>query len=177
MHPYIEYLPKIYSEIKEFKAIGTAADKQMLALQKRWEQLWENRYIDTADAPTLKRLQEIFGLEYNPNMSLAEQRNQIRARKQIRFIINLQRIRNMVNEIAHGDAEVTIDYDALTLLVKLELTSKQTFRDVEELLKDTVPANLVLRVALRYNRWSQLLPFTWGELQAKTWKQVKEDVL
>lgn len=177
MLPYVEYLPEVLVEQKELLAIGAVVDQQLLLLQTQVEQLLRNRYIDTADASTLKRLLAILGLDYNPDMSLDEQRNQIKARKQMRFITNLQRIRAMLAEITGNDATLSMDYDTLLMTVRVALSSKHNFSIVQELLTDIVPANLVLNVSLLYNQHSYLAGFTHAQLAAFTHKQLREDVL
>lgn len=177
MLPYVEYLPEVLAEQKELLAIGAVVDQQLLLLQTQVEQLLRNRYIDTADASTLKRLLAILGLDYNPDMSLDEQRNQIKARKQMRFITNLQRIRAMLAEINGNDATLSMDYDTLVMTVRVALSSKHNFSTVQELLTDIVPANLVLDVSLLYNQHSYLAGFTHAQLAAFTHKQLREDVL
>lgn len=174
---YIEYIPEVLQEQREFIAIGSAVDMQLAALQSKYEQMLQNCHIDTADATTLKRLQVIFGLEYNPDMSINEQRIQLKARKQIRFVINLQRIRAMLAEITGNDATLSMDYDTLLMTAQVALPSKHNFRTVEELLADTVPASVALNVYLLYNQHSTLARFTHAQLAAFTHKQLREDVL
>lgn len=177
MLQYIEYIPEVLQEQKEFIAIGSAVDMQLAMLQSQYDQMMKNRYIDTADAATLRRQQAILGLEYNPDMSLEEQRSQIKARKQVRFIINLQRIRTMLAEITGNDATLSMDYDALLMTVRVALPSKHNLRTVEELLADTVPANVVLNIYLLYNQHGFLKHFTHARLAELTHKQIRSDVL
>lgn len=177
MLQYIEYIPEVLQEQREFIAMGSAVDMQLAILQNRYEQVLKNRYIDTADAATVKRLQTIFGMEYNPDMRLDEQRRQLKARKQMRFVINLQRIRAMLAEITGNDATLLMDYDALLMTVRVALPSKHNFRTVEELLADTVPANVALNVYLLYNQHDFIKHFTHARLSELTHRQIRSDVL
>ncbi|MPN47751.1 hypothetical protein SDC9_195355 [bioreactor metagenome] len=63
------------------------------------------------------------------------------------------------------------------LKVKIALVAKSNFDDVNALLKRVVPANIVIELVLMYNTWSMIKNFTWDYLKAKTWRDIKNEVL
>lgn len=70
-----------------------------------------------------------------------------------------------------------MDYARRLLKVQLALKSKHNHSTVDKLLRETMPANLVIVIEQLYNRWSDYNSCTWRDLSDKTWRQIREEVL
>ncbi|MEA4934801.1 MAG: hypothetical protein VB071_14650, partial [Lawsonibacter sp.] len=66
---------------------------------------------------------------------------------------------------------------AFTLTVRVALTAKQNYDDVESMLGRIVPANLVIDLSLLYNQHQYLAGFSYGRLAAYTHDQLRNEVI
>ena len=63
------------------------------------------------------------------------------------------------------------------LVVRVALSASKQYSEVEKLLKRTVPANMLIDLALLYNQHQTLAGFTHQQLSAFTHKELREDDL
>lgn len=63
--------------------------------------------------------------------------------------------------------------------VKLPLKNKKYLDAVKQMLDKTVPLNLIIDAVLKYNTYGMLKSekITYGELNKKTYKEIREDEL
>ena len=72
---------------------------------------------------------------------------------------------------------VTLVGSTFTLSVRVMLTAKQNYDDVETLLNRIVPENLILDLSLMYNQHQTLAAFTHAQLAAYTHYFLRNEVL
>lgn len=73
--------------------------------------------------------------------------------------------------------ELELQPNLYSISIKLELTQKRMFNDVQDLTRRMIPANMVLVVTLRYNQHFTLSRYTHGQLSAYKHEQLRNEVL
>ena len=86
----------------------------------------------------------------------------------------MQQLATLCGEDGYSVQFLTKDF---TVKVKVELTAKKQEAAVREMLERVLPYNMVFTVELLYNQWQTVKAYTWGALAARTWSQVREEVL
>lgn len=76
-----------------------------------------------------------------------------------------------------GGYTLTILTNEFTVKVEVALVVKKQAAIVSETLERILPYNMTFNVALMYNIWARVKPYTWGELLPLTWRTVREEVL
>ena len=93
------------------------------------------------------------------------------------MVMTLRKLREQLSQLTDEGATVSVDYARRLLKVQLALKSKHNHSTVDKLLRETMPANLVIVIEQLYHRWSDYNSCTWRDLSAKTWRQIREEVL
>lgn len=174
---YISFLPGYLQEVKEFAAIGAAVDEQTALMIFRRSELLADRLISTASAGKIKRWETVLGLPLNPALSLDERRYAVLAKLRMRALITLKKLAEQLNQITDEGATVDVDYGLRTIKVQLALHSKNNHATVLALLREMIPANMIISLNQLYNRWSDYHSITWAGLSAKTWRQMREEII
>ncbi|MEG0018317.1 MAG: putative phage tail protein [Hydrogenoanaerobacterium sp.] len=176
MFSYTDYLPAYLQNIKDFTAIGGAVDKELIELQAKTAQLNSNQCISTADLETQKRWENILLLPHNPVLTLEERRMQLLSRLQMQPGITLLKLAALLKQMTNGGATAALESDKYLLKVRVALTSRYSFNNVNSLLHEVVPANIVIDLSLLYNKNETLSHFTNARLSKFTHKQLRETV-
>ena len=90
----------------------------------------------------------------------------------------MARLQELLGTLCGADGfSAVLAGSAFTLTVRVALTAKQNFDDVESLLGRIVPANLVIDLSLLYNQHQNLADFSYGRLAAYTHDQLRNEVI
>ena len=177
MYAYLDLLPEVLQDSPEFRAIAAAVDDQAQKLQRRQSTMLLDKRIGSASGDVISRWERVLSLESNPALSLDERRYRILTRIRLRMVMTLRKLREQLSQLTDEGATVSVDYARRLLKVQLALKSKHNHSTVDKLLRETMPANLVIVIEQLYNRWSDYNSCTWRDLSAKTWRQIREEVL
>ena len=177
MYAYLDLLPEVLQDSPEFRAIAAAVDEQAQKLQRRQSTTLLDKRIGSASGDIISRWERVLSLESNPALSLDERRYRILTRIRLRMVMTLRKLREQLSQLTDEGATVSVDYARRLLKVQLALKSKHNHSTVDKLLRETMPANLVIVIEQLYHRWSDYNSCTWRDLSAKTWRQIREEVL
>lgn len=174
----IEYLPEWLRDFKEIKILCSIQQTQAEQLWQKGEAIWKNNFIDTLDESGCKRWEQMLELHQKDTYTLEERRNYIAGRLAEQRPFTYKRLKQMLSVLC-GQEGYTIKLipETYTLVVKVQLTSKNMLADVKKLLDRIVPANLVVDADLMYNVYAFLHPYRYQELKKYTMKQLREDVM
>ena len=172
------YQPRLVKDTDEFKALAVTENPELTLCWEGLEAAEADQFVDTLTANGCKRWEKILNIQPKATDTLEERRFRIKTRLNENLPYTYRRLTQLLDALCGaGNYEATVFHNEYRLKVLLELIVKKTFDEAQELLERIIPANLILEVAIRYNQWQTVLPYTWAELKTLTWKTVKEDML
>ncbi len=176
VYEYIEYLPEVYREILEVKALNASINLELDRYYQYMQLFINNAHIDSADLETIKRWESIFEINSPIKENLVNRRNAVKAQILGRPIINVNTLKSMTE--AYLGVPVSIE------LHPEDYTIKITYKGIEKLpdmdpyyasVYKTIPANLLVTIAYAFAVWGEVKKKTWGHLKSKSWKDVLYD--
>ena len=162
------YYPQVIQKITEFQAIIHSEYPEFEELAINQEHVINNAYLLTMGEDRIVEWEKILGIKPIENSSLSDRRETIIARIRGQGKLNSELINSIVNTFTNGTANSWVEDGVLYVEITPPPNNKQyQFANVEQELKNKVPAHLALNVARNY--------YTWGEIQANnsTWQDVK----
>ncbi len=142
---YIDYLPEVLKEVKEFDALGKALDSQLEFIEQKSGMTLKEPVVATATQTGLERFEKLLGLKGDGKTT--EQRRQAVASKLVcaPFTENwlLQKLKANYGE--HG-ADVYLERDKYLVCVELLGQDEKALQDTYDELISVIPANMVLSV-------------------------------
>lgn len=171
----IEYLPEFMREFKEMQVICQVEQKQCVELLDMVEQIWNNQFIETADAETLSRWEKIIGIIPIDTDSLEDRRFRILKSMKLRTPYTNKVLEEYLTEVCGAD-NFSVEYNEETMVLKIRIAlSRNNQKDaVLTWLKKVVPANLLLDYSVMYNNYMALKKYTYGQLNSFTHLQLRE---
>lgn len=174
----IDYLPGYLKEYKEFQGISGMLQSEFDDTWKTTDFLLQESFVTTAESYGLSKWEEFLGIARNDTTTTEDRRFQIIAQLQNQTPYTYRRLVQLLTNLCGKDGyKITLDANDYTLTVLLAISRQAQFDAVESLLKEIIPANLVLTVSLEYNRHSLLAGFTHAELTAYTHNQLRNEEL
>lgn len=174
----IEYLPEW---LRDFREIKILCGKQQIQAEKLWrvlELIWGNHFMDTLDESGCERWEQMLQLHHKDTYTLEERRNYIAGRLAEQRPFTYKGLKQMLSILCGREGyTIALFPETYTLVVKVQLISKNMLADVKKLLDRIVPANLVVDADLMYNTYVFLHPYRYQELKKYTMKQLREDVM
>lgn len=174
----IDYLPLVLQDVDEIKAINAVENEILI---KEWllaDRQLDNQFVTTTDEKGIARYEKMLKLKVSDTDTLETRIFKVLARYQEQAPYTWRVLENILDSLlGKGRYVMERDISNKVLTVKIELTVVRQFDAVAELLERITPQNMIINIELRYNQWNKVLPFTWGQLQTKTWHDVKEEVL
>ncbi|KXG78297.1 putative phage tail protein [Thermotalea metallivorans] len=176
MKPVEAYWPLILQEIREMKEIAKAENSELEAVWQTVEDLIDDQFIETATERGIARREKILKITPFADDTLETRRFRIQARWNDKLPYTYRTLQSKLDQLCGEDGyEMTLG--AYSLGIKIELTKKRMFDEVEKLVKQMAPTNLVLSVELRYNQHSRVGQLTHGQLQMYTHKNIRNEVI
>ena len=174
----INYLSEFMRNFREFKELMKTEQKELELIYDYIYQILDNEYIETANKEGIARFENILGINPPNTDSLADRRFRILARFNEQLPYTYRTLHTqMVNLCGASGYFIELKNDEYTLVVKVALTAKNNFKDVEKLLNRVIPANILIELSLLYNQHKTLANLTHKQLAKYTHKQLREDVM
>lgn len=171
------YLPPYLQKIRE---IGESINAQQIQTEQLWdciEAAWNNQFIDTLDDYGCSRWEAMLGIHNKDTYTLEERRAKILGKAIEQRPFTIRKLKQMLDQLCGANGyEMTLIAEEYKLKIKLELSNKNMFTDVQDLIERIIPANLVSDISIRYNQYFVLKRFTYGELKARTYNQIRTEV-
>ncbi len=167
-------VPQVIGNIKEITAIYDMNDKiDLLALT---EGLEGDLLTLTATLRGIKRREKEYGIMPKDTDSMEDRRYRILLAEMRTLPFTETSLRKKLDAICgHENYELTISADMVAL--KVELTRKSMFEDLQSLIDEVTPLNMLVECSLRYNQYQTLAKFTHEQLAKYTHTQLRNEVL
>jgi hypothetical protein len=174
----LRYLPEILASADCMKAISEAQNLKLSLAYEDIDKLLDNQFIISADSDGIKRWERILGISPKATNTLQDRRFRVLSRVNSKLPYTYLRLREQL-EILCPDGGFTLELDVagFTLRIRVALTAKEQFDEVEKLAARQSPANLILDISLRYNTHDVLGSFTYQQLAGYTHTQLREELI
>lgn len=175
----IDYLPPVIRDVREFRAIMNDGEQAEIAeLWDAVEAAFNDQFISEATENGIERWEKILGISPKGTDTLDARRFRILSRLNEQLPYTLPVLEDILRSLCGENGySLEVQNELYTLKVKVALVAKSNVDDVDVLLRRFAPANMVIELSLKYNKWQKLKELAWGGLKTLTWKDIKEEVL
>lgn len=173
-----EYWPEQLKEIEEFKEIDSVENPEINLIWESISDLMDDQFIQTATEKGIARREKMLKIIPFADDSIEDRRFRVLSRWNDKLPYTYRVLLNKLNQLCGENGyTIALNNNEYTLNIKIELTKKRMFDEVNIMARRIAPANLVIKVELRYNQHSTLKNFTHRQLSAYTHKQLREEAL
>lgn len=174
----LAHLPHVYRKIKEFRELANTYDKENELIARRVQETFDNFFILSLNEYGCSRWEKILKIKVNDSYTLEDRRFNILTKliglrpytkKKLKYLLDAL--------VGEGNYTSNIDNREKILEVNLGLAAKNQMRALEELLDNILPANMVIKTSLKYNKHEMLTKYTHQQLEKATHEQLREEVL
>ncbi|MGL4790748.1 MAG: putative phage tail protein [Anaerotignaceae bacterium] len=178
MANYMDYIPNILKEVREFKAIGESEQPQLNLIYEAIESVMSNQFIETAMEYGVARMEKVVRIIPKATDTLEERKFRLLTKYNEDTPYTMKKLKEVLNNLCGKTGySLVINNNQFLLQVKVALTSKKNKLAVEEFLEGIVPMNMIFEVTLLYNQHQQLKTYTHETLRVLTHFQLREEVL
>lgn len=172
-----EYWPRYLQDLVEFDQIASAEQPEFQEAMQDVQGASNNFFLDSLTDYGCQRWESILNLPKIYNNTLEERRFRIMTWLNRQAPFTMTTLCQQLSSLC-GEEGYTVELNAKNylLVVRVALTSKNNFNDVETMLKRIVPANIVIDLSLKYNSNEMLFGFTHEELAAYNHEQMRSEV-
>lgn len=171
-----EYLPPVLSEIKNIKSLMQLLQPVDNAMWYALETLLNNQFVDTADVNGVKKWEEELLLFPKLSDSLDLRKFAIKTKLIEPSVNSYRAIKSRLISLL-GEDNFTLTVTDYTVNVFLQLGLNSKLDSIKKLLRNIIPANMVLNVDMDYNTHGDLSVYTHGELAEYTHYELRNEVL
>lgn len=168
----LSYLPQCVASAELFTALAKGVDYGLKELKRYAKQTVNNCYILTADEKTVSRYEKLWLLSAD-GLSLEARKQRILAKMRQRPPINEAMLRLMMMGILGEIVKIENGIEDYSVIVKYrEQTGAENIEFAKALLRELIPANMLLEVVYAYIEWKDVGSLAWDDLKAYSWKDV-----
>lgn len=167
----LNYYPDVIKAILEFKAIISSTSLEIGNVNDQLDKVIKNAYLSTMLEDRIVLWENILGIRPLEGTTFDDRRETVIARIRGQGKLNTSLINNIVNVFTGGTAISWVEDGVLYVEITPPSNNKQfVFKNVEQELRNKVPAHLNLKVSRNY--------YTWGDIKDNfaTWDDVKTDL-
>lgn len=173
-----EYYPSALHDIEEYIEISKAENPELEIAWQSVMDLIDNQFIQTATERGIARRERMLKITPFGDDDLESRRFRVLARENDKLPYTYKVLENKLDQLCGEDGyAMTRNLGKHTLNIKIELTRKRMFDEVDKLVRKMTPANLIITVELRYNQHMTLSKFTHEQLSKYTHRQLREEVI
>lgn len=163
------YYPEVVRSIEEFKAIIDAEYPEFEALSNNNGEIINDAYLSTMSEERVEQWENILGITPLSDSSIEDRRDTIIARIRGQGKLNTALINSIVNAFTGGTANAWVENSVLYVEITPPPENKSfLFPNVEQELKQKIPAHLGFQVSRNYHEWSDIAT------NYATWQDVKD---
>lgn len=157
----LEYLPPVFSEIREMIVHAKAQKPELESLWMASDNAYNDQFLDTMTENGIKRWEAILNIQPSGNDMLEDRRFRIVNKLRAKLPYTYRMLEMHLNQLCGSEGYI-MSYNPVTwtLYIRVSLTRKKQFNDVHELLKEMLPANIILDYDLQYNSYAALVGYT-----------------
>ena len=172
------YYPQVIQSILEFQAIIDSEYPEIESVLDGTERVIDDAYLTTMSDDRIEQWENMLGIQPIEGSSVSDRRETVIARIRGQGKLNTELINIIVSTFTGGTANSWVKDSVLYVEVTPPPNNKQyQFLNVEQELKNKIPAHLGLRVERNYYTWEEIenTHATWGDVESNFDKW--EDVL
>lgn len=173
-----EYYPSTVEELKQFIKIAEAENPEIIQIWKESENVLNDQFIYTAGENGIKRWEKILKITPKGTDTFDDRRFIIISRLNEKLPYTFTILKNLLSNLC-GENGFTAEliHNDYKLIVRIALSRKSNYNEVDSLLKRITPANLIIDLSLMYNQHKILKPYTHRKLKIYTHRDLREEVL
>lgn len=173
-----DYWIKELQNIKEFQEIADAEDIEIAELKTEITSMLDDQFIQTATMNGIARREKMLKMQPFADDTINSRKFRIQSRWNDKLPYTFKQLLNKLNNLV-GDDGYIIALNNLEYIIhiNINLGQKRMINDVNTVVRNIAPANLIITVELQYNRHIDLAAFTHQQLSGKTHQQLREEVL
>lgn len=173
-----DYQPKFIKSVREFEHISETENIQFLFLWDEAEKAFLNQFIDTMTEIGVARWEGILNIVPKVKDELIERKARILLRLNNSTPYTYRTLKNMLDMICGEDGHnFSIVYNEYKLIVRVMLDRRKCLKEVDEMLKRIVPANISIDLDLFFNRHFEAARYMHYELNGYTHEEIRERAL
>lgn len=170
--------PDIIKNIPDISEIYRINDKQIADLEKATEQLENDIFLTEMGEHKIQRWEKMLGI-IPYNSSTEERRTRIQAKVLEKLPYSYRVLIRKINTLTSNNCEIELSNNRLELKIKLSLKVKNSRQDLQDMLENVLPLNMIFDVRIQYNTWNVISnsDITWNYAKGNniTWNEIKEE--
>lgn len=171
-----EYFPSVIAKSDHMQNLANAEDLGLELISNDYDRLFKNIYVETANTEGIERFEQMLGILHKLDDSLEDRRVAILAKLNTRLPYTRRVLIQFFNNLVGKDGyTLRIDYGRRTIFLKIELSRKNQIAAISRMLRQVLPANMLVDIKLKYNQVYMLKVFKSSELNTYTVGEIKAD--
>lgn len=164
-----DYYPPVVTAIQEFQAIIDAEYPEFEELEAHRQEVLNDAYLLTMGEDRVEQWENVLGITPLSGSSLGDRRDTIIAHIRGQGKLNTETINSIVNAFTGGTANSWVKDSVLYVEITPPPENKSfLFPNVEQELKQKIPAHLGFQVSRNYYEWGGI------KENYNTWQDVKD---
>ncbi|WP_050698603.1 putative phage tail protein [Anaeromassilibacillus senegalensis] len=172
-----EYWPRYLQDLIEFDQIASAEQPEFQEAMQDVQGASNDFFLDSLTDYGCQRWETILNLPKIYNNTLEERRFRIMTWLNRQAPFTMTTLCQQLSSLC-GEGEYTVELNAenYLLIVRISITSKNNFDDIEIMLHSIVPANIVIDFDLMRNTHQMISRYTHTELSLHNHDQIRNEV-
>jgi hypothetical protein len=172
--PLIEYIPTVLREVRQYQALINSEQPEIFNLFAEIQVALDNQFVLTSTKYGVERWEKMLKITPKATYTLDERKFTILSRLAEELPFTYRMLERILTDLCGaGGYRMEINHNDFELIVEVELTALNNFNDVETMLKRIGPANLIIKLSIRFNQHYVLKGFTHEFLRDYTHYQVR----
>lgn len=173
-----DYWANQLQELAEFKLLAAIEDEELGSVGDALAQLLDDQFIADATEKGIARRERMLKITPFADDTLETRRFRVQSRWNSKLPYTYTGLIEKLDQMCGADGyALTLNHNAYSLRIRIELTQKRLFGEVEAITHKMVPANIGITVELRYRQHKELTGYTHGQLKAYRQTQLREENL
>lgn len=142
---YMSYLPPLYHDIAEFEEIAKTVDAEIALLEAEVHQIFNNRFVMTANEYGVKRREKAFKIQADPSTeNLDFRKKRIINRQSTKAPFTSRFLQNRLDYlVGAGRVVMSVDWLNSILAITAGIKDAPLFKEVEHTIRTIKPASMV----------------------------------
>lgn len=172
----LDYYPPVLRRVRDFKALAAGYQYMAETGWKQVEGLYDEQDFRTMGEKGVAHWEKIYRIKPSDNAKIEDRRFAVQSRRAEQPPFTWIRLHQMMDQLCPNDYRMERDLEQQVLSVHIGLSSRYQVEPVRQLLERVVPMNMEIKVEYQ-NTYGMMEGKTYGELEAYTHEQIREEVV
>lgn len=174
----IDYYPEFLSTIKEYRMITDTEQEETDQLWKRLSDGLDDQFIHSATEHGVERWEEMLGLTPKATASLEERKFLILAVVSGELPYTWRMLEKKLTLLCgERNYQLKLYPEEYKIELRIALSARNSFDDAETLIREMIPANMLIDLSLLYNQHSTYQKMTHKQMSKYSHKQLRNEVM